>query len=43
MLVPKGTRRTTRATAGRFAYLTCHRRRCRLRPDTHPPGEGGTP
>ena len=27
VLVPKGARRGTRAMGGRFAYLTCHRRR----------------
>jgi mannose-6-phosphate isomerase-like protein (cupin superfamily) len=32
VLVPKGTRRAVRAAGGRFAYLTCHRRRPPLRP-----------
>jgi quercetin dioxygenase-like cupin family protein len=34
VLVPKGTRRGTRATTEGFAYLTCHRRRGGLRPTT---------
>src|SRR5262245_48589235 len=32
VLVPKGTRRSTRAAGERFAYLTCHRRRAGLWP-----------
>jgi quercetin dioxygenase-like cupin family protein len=32
MLVPKGARRAVRVAAGRFAYLTCHRRRGGLWP-----------
>jgi mannose-6-phosphate isomerase-like protein (cupin superfamily) len=32
VLVPKGTRRSTRAGSARFAYLTCHRRRAGLQP-----------
>lgn len=27
LVIPKGTRRATRATGDRFAYLSCHRRR----------------
>jgi quercetin dioxygenase-like cupin family protein len=32
VLVPKGTRRSTRAVGESFAYLTCHRRRAGLWP-----------
>ena len=32
LVVPKGTRRALRADGGRFAYLTCHRRRASLWP-----------
>ncbi len=32
LLVPKGTRRSTRALSDRFAYLTSHRRRSGLWP-----------
>ncbi len=32
VMVPKGTRRSIRAYAERFAYLTCHRRRAGLWP-----------
>lgn len=32
VIVPKGARRGTRAFGGRFAYLTCHRRRAGLWP-----------
>lgn len=32
VLVPRGARRATRAFGGRFAYLTCHRRRAGLWP-----------
>jgi quercetin dioxygenase-like cupin family protein len=32
VLIPKGARRGTRAVEGRFAYLTCHRRRSGLMP-----------
>jgi len=32
IVIPKGTRRSFRATGDRFAYLTCHRRRGRLWP-----------
>jgi quercetin dioxygenase-like cupin family protein len=31
-VIPKGTRRTVRATGDRFVYLTCHRRRAPLLP-----------
>jgi quercetin dioxygenase-like cupin family protein len=37
VLVPKGTRRGTLATADRFSYLTCHRRRGGLQPTARPP------
>lgn len=38
VVIPKGCRRAIRGTAGRFAYLTCHRRRGGLWPrrDSHP-------
>ncbi len=32
MVIPKGSRRATRAVSERFAYLTCHRRRAGLWP-----------
>ena len=32
VVIPKGARRGTRAAGGRFAYLTCHRRRAGLMP-----------
>src|SRR6185312_11933947 len=32
LLVPKGARRAVRVATGRFAYLTCHRRRGGLWP-----------
>ncbi|MGH2389013.1 MAG: cupin domain-containing protein [Chloroflexota bacterium] len=32
LVIPKGARRAVRVTAGRFAYLTCHRRRGGLWP-----------
>jgi len=32
VLIPKGARRALRSTAGRLVYVTCHRRRPRLRP-----------
>jgi quercetin dioxygenase-like cupin family protein len=32
VMVPKGARRSIRAYAERFAYLTCHRRRAGLWP-----------
>jgi quercetin dioxygenase-like cupin family protein len=32
IIIPKGARRATQVTAGRFAYLTCHRRRAGLWP-----------
>ena len=36
VLIPRGARRDFRREAGRFAYLTCHRRRSGLWP-TSPP------
>ncbi|HEY7063011.1 MAG TPA: cupin domain-containing protein [Chloroflexota bacterium] len=36
MIVPKGTRRAIRSAGGRFAYLTCHRRRAGLWPRNAP-------
>jgi len=32
LLIPKGARRSTTSTSGRFAYLTCHQRRRPLMP-----------
>jgi quercetin dioxygenase-like cupin family protein len=32
LIVPKGTRRSIASAGGRFAYLTCHRRRGGLWP-----------
>ena len=32
LVIPKGARRSTRGESGRFAYLTCHRRRGGLWP-----------
>jgi quercetin dioxygenase-like cupin family protein len=32
VMIPKGARRAIRAGSGRFAYLTCHRRRSALLP-----------
>jgi quercetin dioxygenase-like cupin family protein len=40
LVVPRGTRRAIRCAAGRFVYLTCHRRRGGLWPSGVPrPGE----
>ncbi len=36
LVVPKGTRRGTRALSDHFAYLTCHRRRAGLWPRRSP-------
>ena len=42
LIVPKGARRAIGAVGGRFAYLTCHRRRAPLRPaDAARPREAG--
>jgi mannose-6-phosphate isomerase-like protein (cupin superfamily) len=43
VLIPKGARRAIRSTHGRFAYLTCHRRRAGLWPHRlpHPAGDQG--
>lgn len=37
VLIPKGANRAIRPIGGRFAYLTCHRRRAGLRPQPVPP------
>lgn len=37
LIIPRGTRRSTRAMTDRFAYLSCHRRRSALRPASTPP------
>jgi mannose-6-phosphate isomerase-like protein (cupin superfamily) len=44
VIIPKGARRAIRSTHGRFAYLTCHRRRAGLWPHRlpHPAGDQGT-
>lgn len=40
LVIPTGVRRAIRSTSGRFAYLTCHRRRAGLWPRGVPrPGE----
>ena len=39
-LIPKGARRAIRSTGGRFAYLTCHRRRAGLWPHRMPHSAG---
>lgn len=39
LLIPRGTRRSTRATTCCFAYLTCHRHRSGLRPTAPPANE----
>ena len=36
VIIPKGARRALRSTGGRFAYLTCHRRRAGLWPHRMP-------
>jgi quercetin dioxygenase-like cupin family protein len=36
LVVPKGARRAIRSVGGRFAYLTCHRRRAGLWPQGVP-------
>lgn len=36
LVIPKGTRRSICADATRFAYLTCHRRRAGLWPESLP-------
>ena len=43
VIIPKGARRAIRSTGGRFAYLTCHRRRAGLWPHRlpHPAGDQG--
>ena len=37
LLIPKGATRAIRCTRGRLVYLTCHRRRGRLRPASPTP------
>jgi len=41
LVIPKGTRRAIRSAGGRFAYLTCHRRRAGLWPHGVPRSEEG--
>jgi mannose-6-phosphate isomerase-like protein (cupin superfamily) len=43
VIIPKGARRAIRSTHGRFAYLTCHRRRAGLWPHrlSRPAGDQG--
>jgi mannose-6-phosphate isomerase-like protein (cupin superfamily) len=43
IIIPKGVRRAIHSTGGRFAYLTCHRRRAGLWPHPlpHPAGDQG--
>ena len=36
LVIPKGTRRAIASAGGRFAYLTCHRRRAGLWPTNAP-------
>lgn len=43
VLIPRGTRRALRSSAERLVYVTCHRRRPRLRPTTGPPRREATP
>ena len=40
LIIPKGTRRAIRSARGRFAYLTCHRRRAGLWPHRMPHSAG---
>jgi quercetin dioxygenase-like cupin family protein len=40
LIIPKGVRRAIRSTGGRFAYLTCHRRRAGLWPHRRPHPSG---
>jgi quercetin dioxygenase-like cupin family protein len=42
VVIPKGARRGTRALHGRFAYLSCHRRRAGLWPRHSRPNAAGT-
>ena len=41
LVVPKGARRAIASVGGRFAYLTCHRRRAGLWPTNVPRPEHG--
>lgn len=43
VLIPKGARRGIRALDGRFAYLTCHRRRAGLMPTVSAAAETDRP
>jgi mannose-6-phosphate isomerase-like protein (cupin superfamily) len=40
IIIPKEARRAIRSTGGRFAYLTCHRRRAGLWPHRMPHSAG---
>jgi mannose-6-phosphate isomerase-like protein (cupin superfamily) len=40
IIIPKGVRRAIRSTHGRFAYLTCHRKRAGLWPHRRPATKG---
>ncbi len=40
VLIPKGRKRSTRATSEHFSYLSCHRARPGLMPAPRPPREG---
>ena len=40
LIIPKGARRAIRSTHGRFAYLSCHRRRAGLWPHRLPQPAG---
>lgn len=42
IVIPKGARRAVEAVEGRFAYLTCHRRRAGLWPRGVPRPRAGT-
>ena len=42
LVIPKGARRAIRSAGGRFAYLTCHRRRPGLWPSNVERNDGGS-
>ena len=42
LVIPKGARRALASAGGRFAYLTCHRRRAGLWPTNAPRPERGS-
>jgi quercetin dioxygenase-like cupin family protein len=42
LVIPKGARRAIASAGGRFAYLTCHRRRAGLWPTNVPRPEPGS-